>query len=720
MKDQNLCFQASKTKGATMQGLSIKKTILALVGSLLVISMTAYSGVRNPVDAEGGNQKIYLPIIAKSNVVLTASDTTFFGVNATWKYFDKGTVPGSNWMAAGFNDTAWASGSAPLGYGNGGERTVVSYGSNAEQKYTTTYFRKTLTVDNPASITNLAADLSIDDGAVVYLNGHEVIRSNMPSGAVGNGTLSANCNETLNTTIAIAPGNLVAGTNTIAVEVHQCSLNSSDLAFSLVLHGSTGGGVTPTAVPTIAPTQAPTAVPTIAPTQAPTAVPTVAPTAQPTVPPTTGNVYYVSPSGGSGSGSMSSPWSLQYALNQPSSLRPGDTIWVRGGKYSGSFASHIKGASGASITVRAYPGERATLTNSSSLVLDIEDTYYVNFWGLEITSSYSTRSASRSESAYGIRVNQGTSSHHVKFINMVIHDVQAQGIAWWQALKDSEIYGSLFYFNGTTQLDHGIYFHNTDTTKTFVNNIVSDNASHGFHGYAETTDKGLNNLYMEGNTFFNNGSIGYNTTNGTYGNYKRNILVGGLVATNNDTITNNYTYYPGSSGTSLNLGYTAGSTNSKVTNNYFAGGNFVLGGGYTNLVLTGNTVYAPGGFSGFSTSNLPNNTWLTSKPSGVKVFVRPNKYETNRANITIYNWAKQSTVAVPAANLGGIAIRAGSRYELHNAQNFYGDVISGTYDGVAIQAPMTGRSVAQPVGLSFKPASTFPEFGAFILIVTAY
>jgi hypothetical protein len=151
---------------------------------------------------------------------------------------------------------------------------------------------------------------------------------------------------------------------------------------------------------------------------------------------------------------------------------------------------------------------------ASKPVLEIKSTHYVNFWGLEITASYSTRSTSRSEETYGLRVNQGSStqSSNVKFINMVIHDVQAQGIGWWQNLTDGEIYGSLFYFNGTTQLDHGVYFHNVSGTKRLVDNIINDNASHGLHGYAETAEKGLNNLYMEGNTFFNNGTVGYTTT----------------------------------------------------------------------------------------------------------------------------------------------------------------------------------------------------------------
>jgi hypothetical protein len=296
----------------------------------------------------------------------------------------------------------------------------------------------------------------------------------------------------------------------------------------------------------------------------------------------------------------------------------------------------------------------------------------------------------------------------VRFINMVIRDVQAQGMGFWQALVDSEVYGSLIYFNGTGKLDHGVYLHNVSGTKKLVDNIIFDNASHGVHGYAETADKGLNNIVVDGNTLFDNGSIG--------GTDKRNILVGGLTGAANPVVTNNCTYYPGSSGQSVNVGYTAGSTGAHVQNNYLAGGSFEIGGGATSLTMSGNFAYAPGGFLGFDRAAFPNNTWTTTKPTGAAVFVRPNKYDTRRAHVTVYNWSQAATVAVSAAKLAGVPLAAGARYELHNAQDFYGDVVAGVYDGTSLRVPMTGHSVAQPVAIG-KPASTFPTFGAFVLIV---
>ena len=428
-------------------------------------------------------------------------------------------------------------------------------------------------------------------------------------------------------------------------------------------------------------------------------------------------VFFVSPDGSSSNdGSEASPWDLQTALNQPDTVVPGSAILVRGGTYEGAFVSQLNGSTDAPIVVRAIPGERATLINEDGPALDFEDTSHVIFWGLEISGHDCSRDESRSESTYGMRVNQGASQQDIRLVNMIVHDVKSQGIGWWQAMTDGMIYGSLFYFNGTTQLDHGVYAHNVSGTKIFMDNMVFDNASHGFHGYAETDEKGLNNLVLEGNTFFNNGSIGYSTTKGEYGVYKRNILLGGLIRTNKPVIRSNYTYYPGETGAALNLGYEGGSASGEVTGNYFMGGTFDIGGGASDLTMEGNTVYAPGGMSGVDTGSYGNNSWLSDKPAGVQFFVRPNQYETNRANLTIYNWDQQDTVVIPAGSLGGIALQPGQSYELHNAQNYFEDVVTGVYDGSGIAVPMTGHSVAQPVGLDFKPDTTFPEFGAFILI----
>ncbi len=165
-----------------------------------------------------------------------AGSQTYIPTGSTWKFLDNGTNQGTAWRAATFTDSAWKSGPAQLGYGDADEATVVSYGSNANTKFVTTYFRKTFAVTDPTQVTALALRLLRDDGAVVYLNGAEIYRSNMPTGAIAYTTLaSSSVEDNTYFSASVDPALLVAGNNTIAVEIHQSDRTSSDLSFDLEL-----------------------------------------------------------------------------------------------------------------------------------------------------------------------------------------------------------------------------------------------------------------------------------------------------------------------------------------------------------------------------------------------------------------------------------------------------------------------------------------------------
>src|SRR5215213_7851051 len=102
----------------------------------------------------------------KKSILLPFLFVVFFSLNA---FAQTTLVPrGSSWKY--------------LGNGDGDEATVVSYGADANNKYITTYFRKSFTVANPADFNSLTLDILRDDGAVVYLNGTEIYRNNMPAG----------------------------------------------------------------------------------------------------------------------------------------------------------------------------------------------------------------------------------------------------------------------------------------------------------------------------------------------------------------------------------------------------------------------------------------------------------------------------------------------------------------------------------------------------------
>ena len=179
---------------------------------------------------------------AQSNVLVATS--------ATWRFLDNGSNQGTAWRALAFNDSTWASGPAQLGYGDGDEATLVSFGPNASAKYTTTYFRHAFSVANPALYQSLSLRVMRDDGVVVYLNGTEVFRSNLPTGAIAYNTLASaaigGADESAFQLTTVSPSLLVSGNNVLAVEMHQSGGTSTDISFALEL---TGGGITLTRGP---------------------------------------------------------------------------------------------------------------------------------------------------------------------------------------------------------------------------------------------------------------------------------------------------------------------------------------------------------------------------------------------------------------------------------------------------------------------------------------
>jgi len=157
-----------------------------------------------------------------------------------WKYLDNGSDQGVAWREPGFADALWKSGLAEFGYGDGDEATVVDFGPDPYNKYLTTYFRRTFT--NQADLTSLTLRLLRDDGAIVWLNGQEIIRHNMPPFAIISFNSRASfdvtgANETNWYSFALSPGSLPRGANLLAVEVHQYTNNSPDLSFNLALEG---------------------------------------------------------------------------------------------------------------------------------------------------------------------------------------------------------------------------------------------------------------------------------------------------------------------------------------------------------------------------------------------------------------------------------------------------------------------------------------------------
>lgn len=163
-------------------------------------------------------------------------------LGATWKYLDSGEDAGTNWVLPEFDDSLWKSGPAELGYGDSSagrpEATVLSFGSNSGNKHIAYYFRHAFDVADPSGYGGLSVGLQRDDGGVVYLNGREVFRSNMPDGVINYLTrarATADDDGTLLYKTNAPAAALVRGRNVLAVGIHQDSPTSSDVSFDLQL-----------------------------------------------------------------------------------------------------------------------------------------------------------------------------------------------------------------------------------------------------------------------------------------------------------------------------------------------------------------------------------------------------------------------------------------------------------------------------------------------------
>jgi PKD repeat protein len=433
--------------------------------------------------------------------------------------------------------------------------------------------------------------------------------------------------------------------------------------------------------------------------------------------------WYVAPNGASsGSGAVTSPWDLETALDQPSSVKAGDTIWLRGGTYTGHFVSSLKGSKNKPIVVRQYPGERATLDGNyggNEVTLTVNG-QYAWFWGFEITNS----DPGRTSTAGGTnppRRGAGTQllGRGTKLIDLVIHDT-VQGVLTTALAPDAEVYGGLIYYNGYDAPDrghgHGIYVQNETGTKRIADNVIFGQFGIGIHGYTETST--IDDLHIEGNTVFQNGVLSQVTGATT------NILIGAngskadsptasTKVAKRTYVVSNYTYFA-AGGTEANLGFSKGIASPTLLDNYFAGGEaLALVNAFRPITMSGNSF--AGTLSGFNASEFPSNSYLPARPAGQKVFVRPNQYEKGRANVTVYNWDRAATATVP---LEGVLAR-GTVYELRNAQNFFGPpVLTGTYQGAPLVVPLSGLTSAVPVGRPAPPA-TGPDFAVFILLPKA-
>ena len=161
------------------------------------------------------------------------AQTTLVPYGATWKYLDIGSDQGTTWRNSRFNDNSWEIGAANFGYGAGNETTTVSYGPSFFNKYITTYFRHYFNIANPTETEKIFVNLFRVDGAIVYLNGSEIVRSNIPPGDINYKTLASSRGATSIHQYLVPANNLVAESNVLAVEIHIKGADARAMNFDM-------------------------------------------------------------------------------------------------------------------------------------------------------------------------------------------------------------------------------------------------------------------------------------------------------------------------------------------------------------------------------------------------------------------------------------------------------------------------------------------------------
>jgi len=166
---------------------------------------------------------------------------TFVGYDSIWKYDDSGADLGTGWRAAGYDDSGWSNGPGLLGVESAALPREIQTDLALGGGRITYYFRKDFNLVGDTNGVDLKLAHILDDGAIFYMNGSEVYRTNMPGGAVDYltpATTPAVGNATSNNPpVSIPLTGLQKGANVLAVEVHQQSAGSSDVVFGMELAG---------------------------------------------------------------------------------------------------------------------------------------------------------------------------------------------------------------------------------------------------------------------------------------------------------------------------------------------------------------------------------------------------------------------------------------------------------------------------------------------------
>lgn len=203
--------------------------------------------------------KHYLSALALALLVASESQAALvFNTGANWRWFkgrtEASTPDATAWRGINFNDSAFTTASSPFWYGD--VQTGGTQITDMQNQYTSIFLRRTFVLSSVSDISSLKLSAMCDDGFIVWINGTEVQRYNMPAGALAyNASASGAAAEPValaDYTLLNPASYLVVGTNVIAIQVFNAGVASTDLVFDCSLSTTAPDPIPPT-IATVSP-----------------------------------------------------------------------------------------------------------------------------------------------------------------------------------------------------------------------------------------------------------------------------------------------------------------------------------------------------------------------------------------------------------------------------------------------------------------------------------
>ena len=231
----------------------------------------------------------------------------------------------------------------------------------------------------------------------------------------------------------------------------------------------------------------------------PTSTPT--PTPSPT-PSSTGKNYYMSPSGSdSNSGTISSPWkTVGFASSK---LKPGDTLYARGGTYTGQYGwNSPSGTSLAPITWKAYPGETPIFDGQGSAAgnfINIVGLDWLIFDGITIKNYKSIAGIWIGYSGSGTDWAEHDTFRNLKFYDMGNDPSLEHALYASYGTRDIEISNSMFFRTSGAALH---FYHSPGVVGAKIYNNLIDGG--GIATWGMVLRDGATDLEIYNNIIVNN------------------------------------------------------------------------------------------------------------------------------------------------------------------------------------------------------------------------